>query len=90
MRARPVDEASGEEMEADEEADFDEDEPAPEERGADQGHPRCTMEEDCQGSPSDILIRHLLNGAEGDIYCRTCWDRFVEMNPALEGEEVEP
>jgi len=51
------------------------------------GHPMCTSQEDCQGSAEDILIRHILNGKNGDLYCRTCWESFLQQNPHLEGRE---
>lgn len=54
----------------------------------DGGHPRCTSQEDCQGTEDDTLVRHLLNGKPGDIYCKTCWTSFLEQNPHLEGEDV--
>jgi len=61
------------------------DEDHPEDHPA--GHPLCTSAEDCQGSPDDPLVRHILNGKPGDLYCKTCWTSFLEQNPHLEGEE---
>ena len=69
-------------------ADFHEEEPAPDERGSDQGHPRCTSGADCQGSSRDPLIQHLVDGAVGDIYCEKCWKSFLEMHPALKGNQL--
>lgn len=64
------------------------DEPLPGE-GEMIGHPRCTSQEDCQGSEDDPLIRHILNGKPGDVYCRVCWTSFLDQNPTLEGDEEE-
>ena len=58
-----------------------------EEEGDMGGHPECTSQEDCQGSVEDVLIRHILNGKPGDIYCKTCWESFLQQNPHLEGVE---
>jgi len=49
------------------------------------GHPDCTSAEDCIGRPDDRLVRHILDGMDGDIYCETCWGSFLEQNPHLEG-----
>merc|ERR1711941_121655 len=49
------------------------------------GHPDCTSAEDCMGSPTDRLVRHILDGADGDLYCEICWESFKETNPHLEG-----
>merc|ERR1719336_2987087 len=70
--------------EADEEHEVQDQPELPLEEG---GHPLCTSQEDCQGTEEDPLIRHLLNGRPGDVYCRTCWTSFLEQNPHLEGEE---
>merc|ERR1712043_97804 len=51
------------------------------------GHPLCTSQEDCQGTEDDPLIRHILNGKPGDVYCKVCWMSFLEQNPSLEGQE---
>jgi len=48
-------------------------------------HPECTSQEDCCGSPADRLVRHRLDGDEGDVYCQSCWESFLEQNPQLDG-----
>ena len=48
-------------------------------------HPECTSQEDCCGSAADRLVRHWLDGEEGDIYCHRCWEFFLEYNPQLVG-----
>lgn len=53
------------------------------------GHPLCTSEDDCIGVPEDCLVRHLLNGQPGDVYCESCWESFVAKNPILEGERLD-
>lgn len=50
-----------------------------------EGHPTCTSQEDCCGTPADSLVRHLLDGSEGDVYCQACWESFLDQNPNLEG-----
>jgi len=50
-----------------------------------EGHPECMSAEDCIGSASDKLVRHMVDGTEGDLYCIHCWQSFVEQNPVLEG-----
>jgi len=72
-----VEEVEPEEAEVDEEED-----------GDFHGHPDCTSQEDCHGSPDDVLIRHILNGKEADIYCASCWHTFKMSNHLLEGVEV--
>lgn len=49
------------------------------------GHPRCTSEEECIGSASRKLVRHILHGIPGDAYCEACWESFKRRNPSLEG-----
>lgn len=49
------------------------------------GHPQCTSEGDCIGTPANSLYQHMLNGDAGDIYCQPCWESFVRRNPQLEG-----
>jgi len=58
----------------------------PEDADDEQGHPQCTSQEDCLGSPSDGLIRHILKGNRGDCYCNTCWEDFLQQNATLEGQ----
>lgn len=70
------------------EAEEEEEEP-PENNADPQGHSQCTSQEDCQGTEEDVLIRHILNGKAGDLYCATCWNSFLEQNPTLEGHEEE-
>lgn len=48
-------------------------------------HPACTSAEDCIGTRYDGLLRHLLDGEPGDVYCQSCWESFLEQNPDLEG-----
>lgn len=74
-----------EEEEAEEGAAEDEEE-AEEEAAA--GHPRCTSDEDCIGSPECHLIQHYIGGKPGDIYCESCWESFARRNPTLEGVPV--
>jgi len=64
----------------------DDEEEQPEDADDEQGHPQCTSQEDCLGSPSDGLIRHILHGNRGDCYCNTCWESFRQQNPLLEGQ----
>jgi len=64
---------------AKEEEEFEEDE----EKLA-QGHELCTSVEDCVGSQEDRLVRHMADKGDGDVYCETCWRKFVVENPALE------
>lgn len=71
-----------EQHQADAEAEGDDDGVA-----ASEGHPDCTSAEDCIGSPDATLVRHLMNGEKGDVYCATCWESFLLSNPSLEGEE---
>jgi len=52
------------------------------------GHPRCTSEEDCIGTPDSQLVQHILNGEAGDIYCEPCWNSFSRRNPTLQGKYV--
>ena len=42
------------------------------------GHMCCTSRDDCIGWPGDQLIRHVVSGEPGDLYCRTCFDSFVQ------------
>lgn len=82
---RPIKEAveddGGEDgMSGDAEGDVEGDEGA-------EGHPACTSQEDCIGTPDSRLVRHLLNGKRGDVYCKKCWESFLQANPTLEGEE---
>jgi len=49
-----------------------------------EGHPECTCAEDCLGSTSDTLVRHILEGVEGDLYCSACWEFFCEQDPSVE------
>jgi len=58
-------------------------------RAASVGHPGCTSEADCAGSPEDGLVQHVLEDGPGDIYCEVCWNSFKERNPDLEGVPVE-
>lgn len=67
---------------ADGEGDFAEDNGKDEEAGP---HPECTSEEDCVGKTSDCLVRHMLEGDAGDVYCESCWKSFLSQNPTLEG-----
>ena len=51
-------------------------------------NPVCTNREDCRGWPGDQLVRHIMKGKPGDIYCRTCWDyhkRDETFDGALKG-----
>ena len=51
-----------------------------------EGNPDCTTPlEDCIGCPSDRLVRHLLDGVAGDVYCVLCWENFLEWGHVLEG-----
>lgn len=54
------------------------------------GHPECTSQEDCMGSPADRLWQHVLNGKSCDVYCATCWASFTAMSLELEGVELPP
>jgi len=49
------------------------------------GHPECTSEADCIGNPTDNLVRHMLGGDAGDVYCQSCWESFLYQNKKLEG-----
>lgn len=49
------------------------------------GHPECTSAGDCLGAPSDGLVRHMIEGEDGDVYCEACWHSFMFHNPDLEG-----
>jgi len=49
------------------------------------GHPLCTSAEDCIGGPRDLLVRHLLEGEAGDVYCAACWESFYDQRLTLEG-----
>lgn len=69
--------------EADGEADFGEENAKDNETGP---HPECTSEEDCVGKPSDNLVRHMLEGDAGDVYCQSCWESFLSQNATLEGQ----
>ena len=56
-----------------------------------QGCPECTSGEECIGTPTDDLYRHIdrtAEGEEGGIYCAKCWDTFIQENPELEGELI--
>jgi len=64
-----------------EEANGAVDDPPPEEGG----HPECTSGTDCLGSPLDRLVRHMIEGEDGDVYCEACWHSFMYHNPDLEG-----
>merc|ERR1712039_664320 len=55
---------------------------------AQSGHPSCTSEADCIGSPTTQIIQHMIDGEAGDLYCKLCWDSFVKRNPELEGVPV--
>merc|ERR1719401_692179 len=49
-------------------------------------HPDCTSADDCCGQPQDQLVRHIVNGNQGDVYCASCWTSFLERsNKDLEG-----
>lgn len=50
-----------------------------------EGHPECTSAEDCIGDPDERLVRHILEGREGDVYCESCWESFREQTVDLEG-----
>ena len=53
-----------------------------------EGHPECFSQDECRGSASDEMIRHILDGKPKDIYCRTCWIRFLTQNPYLQGRPL--
>lgn len=53
------------------------------------GHPLCTSDEDCIGSPDLKLVQHILKGNPGDMYCQKCWDSFSARNASLQGVEVD-
>ena len=52
--------------------------------GAD-GHPDCTSSEDCLGNFADKIVRHMMNGVPGAVYCESCWKFFLEQNADLVG-----
>ena len=59
------------------------------------GHPRCTCEEACAGSPSSSLVVHLVPVGtkyirRGDVYCKVCWNNFLGENDRLLGMTIEP
>lgn len=53
--------------------------------GATSKHPQCTSGEDCMGTTADCLVRHIMEGDPGDIYCQACWAFFLKKNTELEG-----
>jgi len=50
-----------------------------------EGHRECASGEDCVGRARDVLVRHWLEGTEGDLYCEACWRGLLCANPGLEG-----
>lgn len=62
------------------------------EADAERGHPGCTSQDDCIGSPQERLVRHVMAGeasqGAGDIYCETCWRSFLERTADGELEGV--
>eukprot|EP00913_Durusdinium_trenchii_P007681 g7217.t1 len=40
----------------------------------DNGHPECTSANDCLGTPADGLVRHMIEGEDGDVYCEAWTD----------------
>ena len=68
---------------ADKDGDFGENNAKESETGP---HPECTSEEDCVGKPSDNLVRHMLEGDAGDVYCQSCWESFLSQNATLDGQ----
>lgn len=56
-----------------------------EEVPAGEGCPECTSQDDCIGSATDRLMRHMHNGKAGDLYCEPCWESFRQRNPNLTG-----
>lgn len=53
--------------------------------GGERKHAECTSEQDCVGFATDSLVRHMLDGDPGDIYCQSCWAQFVTNNTDLVG-----
>ena len=59
------------------------------ERDPEKVNPWCTMEDECEGCPTSQVVRHHLISDDptnsilipGDLYCRVCWDYFVEFCP---------
>ena len=50
-------------------------------------HPECTSGAgNCIGSTASRLVRHLLMGKAGDLYCEARWAVFYEQNPNTQGE----
>eukprot|EP00440_Ansanella_granifera_P042870 gb/GFBE01046479.1/.p1 GENE.gb/GFBE01046479.1/~~gb/GFBE01046479.1/.p1 ORF type:complete len:407 (+),score=67.90 gb/GFBE01046479.1/:1-1221(+) len=47
------------------------------------GHPQCTQQEDCIGSPQSALVQHVDDDAPGDIYCCNCWAVFADADESL-------
>ncbi len=68
---------------ADKDGDFGENNAKDSETGP---HPECTSEEDCVGKPSENLVRHMLEGDAGDVYCQSCWESFLSQNATLDGQ----
>ena len=68
---------------ADKDGDFGENNAKESETGP---HPECTSEEDCVGKPSENLVRHMLEGDAGDVYCQSCWESFLSQNATLDGQ----
>jgi len=56
-----------------------------------EGHPGCTSQEDCIGTPDAYLVRHLLDEEEqaGDVYCEECWMTFIRQNKTLKAEYID-
>jgi hypothetical protein len=54
------------------------------------GHPECTSADGCIGNPTLKLVRHIIDGHRGDVYCALCWDTFIENNPDLVGAPCSP
>eukprot|EP00437_Effrenium_voratum_P019158 CAMPEP_0181459468 /NCGR_PEP_ID=MMETSP1110-20121109/32841_1 /TAXON_ID=174948 /ORGANISM="Symbiodinium sp., Strain CCMP421" /LENGTH=423 /DNA_ID=CAMNT_0023583989 /DNA_START=37 /DNA_END=1308 /DNA_ORIENTATION=- len=53
---------------------------------AEMGHPECTSDGDCLGNPESSLVRHIIEGDDGDVYCEVCWASFLAHNEELEGQ----
>jgi len=44
--------------------------------------------ENAESEPSGdghLLVRHLLEGEAGDVYCAACWESFYDQRLTLEG-----
>lgn len=77
--------ASEEELRSIATAENEEEEGEEEEELVHEGIPECTSAEDCIGSSNEVMIQHLIDSGQGDVYCEACWRTFVVTNSALEG-----